>query len=179
MLDILIVIILALGAYSGYQKGLFIGVLSILAFFIGLLLAFKFMDWGTAFLAERVENLTYMLPLVSFMVIFLGVVILLRILAFLVKKTLDLTILGTFDNFAGAILGFLKWAFMVSLLIWITGSFQIEIPYLDKSESKLYPVVEPIAPLVISFLDSFSPVIQESVNSIRDLINQTAGGIIN
>src|SRR5690606_10885216 len=126
-IDIIILILLAFGAFSGYKQGLFIGLLSIIAFFIGIILAFKFMHWGADMLAERVESLTFMLPFISFIIIFLIVTITIRVLAFMVKKALDLTILGTFDNFAGAVLGLFKWVVMITVFLWVARSFEYKI----------------------------------------------------
>ena len=101
-LDWIILAFLAIGAYSGYREGLFLSLLSIVAFFVAMLMAFQLMDWGAMYLAKHVDNLTFMLPFVAFLMIFLGVLISLRVLAFLVKKSLDITLLGTIDNVAGA-----------------------------------------------------------------------------
>jgi membrane protein required for colicin V production len=71
-LDVVILVFLALGAYSGYKQGLFISILSIFAFVIALILAFHFMDWGAQILAEKVTELTFGLPFMAFILIFLG-----------------------------------------------------------------------------------------------------------
>ena len=81
-IDIIILGMLAVGAFSGYRQGLFIGILSILAFFVGIILAFRFMNWGAELLTDKVESLTFMLPFVAFVLIFLAVTISIRILAF-------------------------------------------------------------------------------------------------
>ena len=128
------------------------------------------MHWGADILADRVESLTFMLPFISFLIIFLLVVITIRILAYLVKKTLDLTILGTFDDFAGAVLGMLKWAFMLSLLIWVAQSFGMEMPEEELGESSLFPVVEPFAPAVIDVLGAVTPAIKNAVERVNELI---------
>ena len=164
---------LAIGAYSGYKQGLFIGLLSIVAFFIGIVLAFKFMHWGADMLAERVESLTFMLPFISFIIIFFIVTIVIRILAFLVKKALDLTILGTFDNFAGSVLGLFKWAIMISLLIWVGSSFEYKIPERWVENSVIYPVITPIAPAMVSLLDAYTPIIDQSIEAIKELVKTT------
>ena len=172
-IDIIILILLAIGAYSGYKQGLFIGLLSIVAFFIGIVLAFKFMHWGADRLAERVESLTFMLPFISFIIIFLIVTVAIRILAFMVKQALDLTILGTFDNFAGAVLGLFKWAVMISLLIWVGTSFEYKVPDSWVENSVIYPSITPIAPALVSLLDAYTPIIDQSIKAIKELV-QTA-----
>ncbi|WP_215224281.1 CvpA family protein [Echinicola shivajiensis] len=178
-IDIIILILLGIGAYSGYKRGLFIGILSIVAFIIGIVFAFKFMHWGAEILAEKVESLTFMLPFVSFLIIFLIVTLTIRLLAYLVKQTLDLTLLGTFDNFAGAILGILKWAFMISLLIWAANSFGIEFPEEDLEESRLYNMLEPFAPFIINIIGSITPVIKDAVDRINELVNMSQDAIAN
>lgn len=170
---------LAIGAYSGYRQGLFIGILSIVAFFVGILFAFRFMHWGAEILAEKVESLTFMLPFVSFVLIFLAITILIRILAFMVKKVLNLTILGTFDNFGGALLGLVKWSIMLSLLMWVAKSFEFMIPAEFLEGSLLYPLISPIAPAMVTLLDAYTPIIDQSIQAIRELVNVNSGAFAN
>ncbi|MBD3630378.1 CvpA family protein [Cyclobacterium sp.] len=170
-IDIIILGMLAVGAFSGYKQGLFIGLLSILAFFIGIILAFRFMHWGAEILADRVESLTFMLPFVAFILIFLAVTITIRILAYLVKKALNLTILGTFDSFAGSILGIAKWAIMISLLIWVAHSFEFDVPEEMQEGAVVYPLVVPVAPTLVSLLDDYTPVIDAAIATVKELVN--------
>ncbi|MEX2569149.1 MAG: CvpA family protein [Cyclobacteriaceae bacterium] len=173
--DIVILILLGIGGFSGYRQGLFIGLLSIVAFFIGIILAFRFMHWGAELLSEKVESLTFMLPFIAFILIFLVVTITIRILAFLVKKALDLTILGTFDSFAGGILGIFKWVIMISLLIWVGQSFEFNIPEEFLANSVIYPLIVPVAPTLVSVLDNYTPIIDATIATIKELVNNTAG----
>ncbi len=169
-LDIIILIILIIGTYSGYRQGLFIGIISIVAFFIAILLAFQLMDWGADILATKVENLTFMLPFVAFLIIFLIVILSIRALAFLVKKTIDLTILGSMDNVAGAVLGILKTGFILSLLLWVANSFEFQLSDEWIVESRFYPFLQPIAPFTINLLDAYTPIVKEAVESIQSLV---------
>ncbi|SIS49699.1 CvpA family protein [Belliella pelovolcani] len=170
-LDIIILAILTIGTYSGYKQGLFIGIISIVAFFLAILLAFQLMDWGAELLSNKVENLTFMLPFLAFLIIFLIVIISIRALAYLVKKTIDLTMLGSMDNVAGAILGILKTGFILSLLLWVANSFEFELSETWISESKVYPFLQPIAPFTINILDAYTPIVKEAVESIQTLVN--------
>lgn len=129
------------------------------------------MHWGAEVLSRNVESLTFMLPFVAFIIIFLIVTVSLRLIAFAIKKAMDLTILGSFDNLAGAILGLFKWAFMISLLLWVAHSFDFNVPKEVTEDSVVYPLVTPIAPAAVAFLDSYTPIIDHSVNSIRKLVD--------
>ena len=150
---------------------MFIGVISIVAFFVAIILAFHLMDWGAEILASRIENLTFMLPFVSFLIIFLIVIIGIRSLAFLVKKTMDLTILGSMDNVAGSVLGILKTGFLLSLLLWVANSFEFEVSQTMITESSMYPYLQPIAPFMINLVDAYTPIINQAVESIQTLVN--------
>lgn len=170
-LDIIILGLLGLGAYSGYKQGLFIGILSIVAFFIAIVLAFRFMHWGAEILAEKVESLTFALPFVSFIIIFFAVTITIRILAYMVKKALDFTILGTLDSFGGAVLGLVKWSIMISLLFWVGNSFEYKLPDHVVGNAVVYPFVKPIAPALVSVLDAYTPIVDQSIATIKELVN--------
>jgi membrane protein required for colicin V production len=178
MLDLIIVIFLAMGAYSGYKQGLFISILSIVAFIIAIILAFHFMDWGTTMLAERVDQLTFFLPFVAFLMIFLGVILIIRGLAYLVKKTMDFTILGSVDSVAGGILGIFKTAFILSLFLWVANSFEFFVPKEWVEDSKSYSYIQPIAPFVIMYLDQFTPIIKDTIAGIQELVKLAADGAI-
>lgn len=169
-------VFLAIGAYSGYKQGFFISILSVVAFIVALILAFHFMDWGAQQLAQHVTELTFVLPFVAFIMIFLGVVLIIRALAFLVKKTLDFTILGSVDNMAGGVLGVLKTAFILSFFLWIADSLEFKITEEWTADSKSYPIIQPLAPVVISFLDDYTPIISKTVQSIQTLVNLSADG---
>jgi membrane protein required for colicin V production len=177
-LDVIILVFLALGAYSGYKQGLFISILSIVAFVLGLILAFHFMDWGAQILAEKVTELTFGLPFMAFILIFLGVILIIRGLAFLVKKTLDFTILGSVDSLAGGILGVVKTAFILSFFLWIANSFEFKVSEDWVKDSKSYAYIEPMAPIIVRFLDDYTPVISRAVSTIQELVKTTKDGLI-
>lgn len=178
-LDIIVLLLLAIGAYTGYKQGFFVSILSIVAFVFALILAFQLMGWGATVLAQRVENLTFMLPFVAFLIIFLGVILLIRGLGLLVKKTMDLTLLGSFDSLAGAMLGIMKSAFIISLFIWVALSFEFGFLSDWQSQSVIYGYIEPIAPVLIKWTDKYLPFIQETITRIQDLVKSTTDGIVN
>lgn len=177
-LDWIILAFLAIGAFSGYREGLFLSLLSIVAFFMAMLMAFHLMDWGATFLAKHVEKMTFMLPFVAFVMTFLGVLISIRVLAYLMKKSLDITLLGTVDNVAGAFLGMFKTVFVLSLLLWIAESFEFKLTEKWAKESTGYTYVQPIAPFTIRVLDNYTPIVSRTITSIRDLVKQAEDVVV-
>ena len=101
---------LVFGAVLGYRKGLLIELIGIVAFVLAIIAGFKLMEVGMVYLDEYIEGFNELLPFLSFIIIFLAIIILINMLGKLLKKMIDMTILGGFDSIAGAIVGVVKWA---------------------------------------------------------------------
>ena len=144
--DIVLIILLLYGGYRGYKKGLLLEVIAIAAFILAIIGAFKLLHEGMAFLDQHFSISGQILPYLAFILIFILIIILVNMLGKWVKKVIDMTLLGSFDNFAGGIIGILKWAFALSILIWITTSFNVSLSEQWTSGSVIYPYVEVFAP---------------------------------
>ena len=60
--DIILLLILGIAGYRGYQRGFMVSLLSIIAFLIAIILAFFFLDWGVQMLDDLVEGFNGVLP---------------------------------------------------------------------------------------------------------------------
>ena len=169
-LDIILLIPLIFGAVLGFRKGLLLEIFGVLAFVLAIIGGFKLMETGMVYLSEYFENFDQLLPFISFLVIFLAIIILVNMLGKLLKKMIDLTLLGGFDKFAGAILGLVKWAIGVSILLWLVNNFGIELPG-QEEELVLYPFLTELGPKLIASLDVVLPFAQEMLDSIKELLS--------
>lgn len=158
------------GAVLGFRKGLLLEIFGVLAFVLAIIGGFKLMETGMVYLSEYFENFDQLLPFISFLVIFLAIIILVNMLGKLLKKMIDLTLLGGFDKFAGAILGLVKWAIGVSILLWLVNNFGIELPG-QEEELVLYPFLTELGPKLIASLDVVLPFAQEMLDSIKELLS--------
>lgn len=168
VIDIVLLVILGLAAYKGYQRGLFVSLISIVAFFLSIILAFVLLDWGVDLLGSYIEGFKGFLPYLAFIMIFGAVALLINIGAGIVKKTMDLTLLGSVDNIAGALLGIVKWVFGASLLIWLTHAVGVEIPGDMQENSLVYDKIEPVAPWLIDSFSEYWPFIKSLFESIKE-----------
>ncbi len=89
----------------------------------------------------------------------------------LVKKMLDMTLLGGLDKFAGAILGIVKWAIGVSIILWLVNNFGVELPGQEQENLVLYPFLTELGPKLISSLDVVLPFAKDMIESIKELIS--------
>ena len=121
LLDIIILVPLLWGAYKGFTKGFVMEIVSLLAFVVAILVAFKTLHLGIELIRPYISAESF-LPLISFVIIFIGVVLLINLAGKLIKKFLDITLLGKVDDIAGAVLGAFKWAFGLSTHFMVNES---------------------------------------------------------
>ena len=169
-LDIILLVPLIFGAVMGFRKGLLLEIVGILAFVLGIIGGFKLMELGMSYLDEYFEDFDHLLPFISFLVIFLGILLLVNLLGKAVKKMLDMTLLGGVDKFAGAIVGIAKWAIGLSIILWLTHHFGIELPGQDE-DLVLYPYLTDLGPNLIQSLSVVLPFAEEMIDSIKELVS--------
>lgn len=154
----------------GFRKGLLIEIIGIIAFVLAIIAGFKLMEVGITILSEYIDGYTELMPFISFIVIFLAIILLINMLGKLLKKMIDMTILGGFDRAAGAVVGLLKWAIGVSILLWLCLNFGVELPG-QSDDLVLYPFMVELGPNLISRLDTVLPFAQDMLDSIKEMIS--------
>lgn len=160
--DLVIVIILVVGAFLGYKRGFLMELFFLVALVAGVLVGFKLMGWGVEVLAREFNADTKVLPYLSFLIIFGLVLMLVLFIGHRIKNSLDKTFLGRVDAVAGAMLGVLKYAFSISVIIWIFESFELNWLSSLANDSVLYPWVASVAPGIASFFGDFLPFFKET-----------------
>lgn len=168
-LDIILLVILGIGAISGFRKGFLMEIVSILAFVIAIIGSFKLLQVGMDILKENFELSGKFLPYLTFIIIFIAIIIVVNLIGKAVKKILDMTLLGSFDNLAGAIIGVFKWAFGLSVLLWIFNYFQIN-PIEDYAENAVvYPFVVSFAPTVVEYISALIPFAKDLFTTVKEV----------
>lgn len=166
IIDIVILVILVLGAFRGFQKGLLLEIIGLAAFFLGIWGGFRLMDAGVDFLEEFMD-FKGLLPFISFILIFVIIVLVVNLVGMVLKKTIDMTILGSFDDLAGSLAGVLKWALSLSFLIWLLGFFNFRLGEEYTEGSVIYPFIAGLAPWLIETVSEIMPFIKEFFDSME------------
>jgi membrane protein required for colicin V production len=168
-LDIILLVILGFGAFAGFRKGFVMEVVSILALIIAVIGSFKLLQQGMTFMQDNFELSGRLLPYLTFMILFIIIIILVNLAGKGLKKMLDMTLLGSFDNIAGAIIGIFKWAFGLSVLIWIFNYFQINPIEKYVEEAVVYPMVASFAPTVVDYISVIIPFAKDMFSTIEEV----------
>lgn len=123
--DWIIVVLWLLGTLKGWSRGMVRQAVSLVGIVVGFLLAKAFCSVLGASLAPESEHPT-LVSGVCFVLIWLGVPIALGLVGELTSTVLDkLCVLGLFNKVCGAIIGFLKYAFVLGALVWVLSAIGV------------------------------------------------------
>jgi membrane protein required for colicin V production len=155
--DIALVVFIVIGAIGGYREGFLMELFSFAALLLGIFGAFKLMGEAMVLLSEEFDISETILPYIAFAVVFIAILIGVRLLGKIIKMSIDKTFLGHVDQAAGAGLGILKAAFLLSVCLWILDALDFDLPEKWTYNSWLLPKVESIAPQVALWIGEYIP----------------------
>ncbi len=157
--DIIIIIPLLWGAFKGFKKGLIIELASLIALFLGVWGAIKFSTVTGNYLNESFTLDEKFLPLISFAVTFILIVVAVYSLAKLLEKIIKAVALGFINKLAGLAFGVLKVTLIVSIMLYIVDKINRKFSFIEPHQietSLLYNPVKNIAPVVLPVIDDLT-----------------------
>jgi membrane protein required for colicin V production len=155
-IDLLICIPLVWGLYKGFTKGLIVEAATIVAFGLGVWGGIHFSDFLAGKLSGWFNWQSPYLPLISFAVTFLAIVVLIYFIAKLIQRMADGMAMSAANKVGGAAFGALKFAMVMSVMIFMVDAVEESYPMLSfktKEESLLYRPLGKVAPTVIPSLN--------------------------
>lgn len=168
-LDIIILIPLLWGAYKGFSKGLLVELSTILAFILATVLGFKLIDVVIQYIRDYIGENSF-LPVIAFLTTFIGILLGVTLFAKAVKKALDLTLFGNLDDIAGAIVGILKWSFIISIFLWLLSAGNLALPESITAETVLFPYFVKFGPFIVDQVASLVPLTKDLISSIKEYL---------
>ena len=134
------------------------------ALIIAIFVGFKLLHEGMDLLREYFDISGNFLPYLSFILLFVGTILLMNFLGTALKKVVHMTLLGGIDRIAGSFFCVLKWAFGMSALLWIFNYFEINPLESYVHNATIYPVIVSVAPSLVSFLAGIFPISTEMLD---------------
>jgi membrane protein required for colicin V production len=176
-IDLILISILAGFVLAGIWKGFFREVLGLLGVLLGIFLAIV----GFGPLSKILHQLIPAVPgvfwlILCFLGIFIGVYLLSRLLAMLLGKLSSLIMLGWLNRLLGGLIGAIKGAFVISLILMLLGFFPFQDSLKNvRKKSTLYEPFQRIIPLVYNILTDFSTSSRKLEKKIGHLISNLQG----
>ena len=120
--DILIIVILGYSLVRGLFRGLVKELSSIIGVLGGFYAAYTYYQVVAGLLSRLIHDIAY-LNILSFLIIFCGVLIIVGVLGVIIKYLLNIAFLGWIDRIGGVFFGVLKAVLIVSILFITLTAF--------------------------------------------------------
>ncbi len=171
LIDIIFAVLLVLAILRGYGQGLIIGVFSLVAIIIGLAAAMKLSAATAPWIGRTFKIAEEWLPFIAFILVFLLVVMLIRLGAKAIEKTVEVTMLGWINKLAGAILYIAIYTLVFSVLLFYAEQMQLlQAATIEKSLT--YGFIQPWGPKVIGSLGDLIPLYKDVFNEQEDIFGK-------
>jgi membrane protein required for colicin V production len=137
---------------KGLRNGLIIAVFTIVGWILGLIVAMKFSSVVAEYFKGTINVSEKWLSVISFMAVFILVMIVVRIGASLLEKTVELTMMGWLNRLGGVFFYVLLYAFIFSVMIYFAEKVNL-LSEETISSSRVYSWIKPLVHITrLSFL---------------------------
>ncbi|MBK9938968.1 MAG: CvpA family protein [Chitinophagaceae bacterium] len=173
LIDIIFAVILVLAILKGYQRGLVIGLFSLVAVIIGLAAAMKLSTVVAGYIGKAVKVSEEWLPIISFAVVFLIVLLLIRLGARAIEKAIEVVLLGWVNKIGGIILFTAIYITVFSVLLFYAEQMKLlQADTIDKSVT--YSFVQPWGPKAMNGFGSIVPIFKDMFSELEQFFDGVA-----
>jgi membrane protein required for colicin V production len=176
LLDLIYVVILVLALLHGYRRGLVVGLFSLIAIIIGLAAAMKLSIVAGEYIGKAIKISEKWLPIISFAVVFLLVVLLIRWGARAIEKAVEMVMLGWVNKLGGIIFYAAIYTIVFSVLLFYAEQMNLLQPE-TINKSVTYSFVQPWGPKAINGFGAIIPVFKDMFGELEKFFDNIAGKI--
>ncbi len=159
VIDIIFIVLLALAVWKGFSKGLIIAFLTSLGFFIGLIAALKLSATVAEWLQQEANTQGRWWPLIAFALVMLVVMLLVKLLANFLHRTVQFAMLGWINRLGGVLFYALIYLMLYSIILFYIskmGLFSLE----TMNSSLSYSFLASMGPKSIDAIGSIIPALK-------------------
>ena len=164
---------MVIAAIKGFSKGLIIALFSVVAFVVGIAAAIKLSAVVAAYLGENVSVGKQWLPIFSFAVVFILVVLLVRLGAKFIEKTVSLVVPGIINRVAGVLLYAILYTIIFSVLLFYVQKINL-INQNTIGASVTYNYIAPWGPRAIDGFGKIVPVFKDMFAQLEHFFDNVA-----
>ncbi|HEV7782039.1 MAG TPA: CvpA family protein [Chitinophagaceae bacterium] len=176
VLDLVFAIVLILAILKGYQRGLIVGLFSLVAVIIGLAAAIKLSAVVAGYIGKAVKVSEEWLPLISFAVVFLVVILLIRLGAKAIESAVEVALMGWVNKLGGIILYVAIYTIVFSVLLFYAEQMKLVQPEAIR-KSLTYSYVQPWGPKAINAFGAVIPLFKDMFEDLEHFFDSVARDI--
>lgn len=177
LIDIAFFLVMVLAIFKGFSKGLVIGIFSFLAFIIGIAAALKLSALVAQYFQDSTGVMAKWWPVVSFMLVFLAVVLFVNIGARIIKKTINFAMLGWLDKIGGILFYAIIYTILFSIVLFFAEN-TLMISQETIATSTVHQYVAPWGPKVIDNLGKIIPVFKDLFLELQLFFEKVGGKMV-
>jgi membrane protein required for colicin V production len=174
LIDILFLLFMVIAVYKGLRQGLIIAVFSGMAYVAGLAAAIKLSATVASWLKDSINGSARWLPVLAFIAVFLGVVLLVRWGGRLAGGAIDMAMMGWLNKLAGVLLYAILYTIVFSVLLFYAVQVKILSAH-TLSSSVVYPFIRPWGRVVIDGFARLLPFFEGMFTQLEDFFGRLAG----
>jgi membrane protein required for colicin V production len=179
IIDLIFAVLMVLAVIHGYRRGLIVAVFSFIAIIVGLAAAIKLSTAVAKHLGQAVKISDRWLPVISFILVFIVVILLIRLGAKAIQRITETVMLGWANKLGGIILYAAIYTTVFSILLFYAAQMKM-----IKSEtiqaSVTYPFIQPWGPKAIDGLGAVIPFFKDMFTDLEQFfsgVSQKISGI--
>jgi membrane protein required for colicin V production len=159
ILDVFVAIVVSLGFYLGYSRGLIKTVFDSLSLVVGILAALKLSPIVINILQSFLKISPAMNFLLGVVITFIGVLAIIRYFGKKIESVLEAVNINFINKIAGGVLQSLFFAYLLSLTFWLLSTIKVLSPEVQMA-SMTYSLLEPLPEKGKKVFSSLRPVFQ-------------------
>ena len=172
-IDILFAILMVLAIFKGYKRGLVVGLFSLVAVIIGLAAAMKLSTVAAGYIGQAIKVSDQWMPIISFAIVFIIVVLLIRLGANLIEKTVEIAMLGWLNKIGGIVLYAVIYIIVFSVLLFYAGQMKL-LQTATIEQSVTYSFVQPWGPKAINGIGAVVPIFRDMFGDLEHFFDGVA-----
>jgi membrane protein required for colicin V production len=170
LIDFIAIGLIVLAIIKGFRNGLVVAVFSLLAFVIGLAAALKLSAVVAEYLGASTNISQRWLPILAFAIVFFIVVLLVRLGAKAIESGLRMAMLGWLNKLGGVLFYLLLYFLIYSIVLFYATQLHIIKPE-TAQVSTTYPIIYPIAPVIMDTLGSVIPFFKDMFAELENFFD--------
>lgn len=166
IIDLISLVLLVLAIFKGFSKGLVVALFSTVSIFVGLLISLKISASVSAYFSGNGEHSKWA-PLLTFVIVMVAVVFLVRLGAKAVEKALKILMLGWLNRLGGFLLYFFGYFMLLSIVLYYLGKVGL-ISEATMHASQTYKYIAPWGPSSVGAIGKMLPWVKDIFSTLNN-----------
>ena len=172
-IDIPYFIFILFAIYKGYNRGLIVALFSYIALIVGLAAAIKLSAVAANWLKVNTHIGYTWIPFLSFIIVLIGVVVIIRLIAGILQKSVEFLLIGWANKIGGIVLYCAIYTMAFSVLLFYAVQLKV-ITNEAIENSKSYGFIKPWGLFTINGIGKIFPIFRDMFTQLEQYFEGTA-----